>query len=669
MFAKLKALKSLKESMGLKWILFRAAYSFRKTSGLLKIQIPSFTWDKFQIADRISPSVPHSEKEYAIWKKNAVFSLFPINNIQYPDAIPWDKNESIQSSLRFLEGQVRYFSYMYQTLGFPPDWLKDPFSEIKYDTGNHWSQIADYGDSDIKFVWEVNRFGWVFGLVRAYAAEQDDMFPQAFWTCIEDWMEKNPPGMGPNWKDGQEVSLRMMAACFGYFAFLHSDSTTDQRISRFTLFIAAHAQRIFQNLDFAISTRSNHTISEGFGLWLTGLLFPELMQAEKYKTIGCNILEKEVTNQFLADGGYAMYSLNYQRFVLHIYLLAIRLGERTRNPFSDLLRQTFAKSVDMIYQLMDKNSGQLSFFGSNDGALILPLNNCDYSDFRPLVQAGYYLIHEKRLFDPGPWDEDLFWFFGSEALTAKKEENPPAKRNRFPDSGMFRIDSKNSYATVRCVDFQSRPSHADQLHVDFWWYGKNIACDAGTYLYNGNDPWQNGLSGTDVHNTVSVDDQDQMQRLSRITWGDWAKGKVEFEQTKNGIQIWKGSHDGYRRLKDPIDHCRKVITLGENRWLIVDQLIGSAVHHYRLHWLLEDGPYQLLPQSNGIIYASMEQPCKIQVGSTNDRSKFSLQKADPGSTRGWRSRFYGQKEPALSMVLVCGSAENYFLDIFWLPAG
>ena len=217
---------------------------------------------------------------------------------------------------------------------------------------------------------------------------------------------------------------------------------------------------------------------------------------------------------------------------------------------------------------------------------------------------------------------------------------------------MFRIDSKNSYATVRCVDFQSRPSHADQLHVDFWWYGKNIACDAGTYLYNGKVPWQNGLSGTDVHNTVSVDDQDQMQRLSRITWGDWAKGKGEFEQSQNGIQVWKGSHDGYRRLKDPVDHSRKVISLGENRWLIVDQLNGSVVHHYRLHWLFEDGPYQLLPQSNGIIYASMEQPCKIQVGSIHDRSKFSLLKADPGSTRGWRSRFYAQKEPALSMVLL-----------------
>jgi hypothetical protein len=203
--------------------------------------------------------------------------------------------------------------------------------------------------------------------------------------------------------------------------------------------------------------------------------------------------------------------------------------------------------------------------------------------------------------------------------------------------------------------------------MDFWWYGKNIACDAGTYLYNGKDPWQNGLSGTDVHNTVNVDYQDQMQRLSRITWGDWAKGYVEFEHNKNGVQVWKGSHAGYHRLKDPVDHCRKVISLGNDRWLIIDQLKGNAVHHYRLHWLFEDGQYQLLPQNNGIIFESPELPCKFQVGSTNDLSEFSLSKADPGSTRGWRSRYYAQKEPALSLVLVVDQPKTVFWTYFGYP--
>ena len=33
----------------------------------------------------------------------------------------------------------------------------------------------------------------------------------------------------------------------------------------------------------------------------------------------------------------------------------------------------------------------------------------------------------------------------------------------------------------------------DQLHLDLWWRGLNIAQDAGTYLYNADPPWDNPL--------------------------------------------------------------------------------------------------------------------------------------------------------------------------------
>jgi hypothetical protein len=65
--------------------------------------------------------------------------------------------------------------------------------------------------------------------------------------------------------------------------FIHSPSTTPERHrQQFTQLIAAQAERIYANIGYAISTRSNHTISEAFGLWMVGLLFPELKDAEKY---------------------------------------------------------------------------------------------------------------------------------------------------------------------------------------------------------------------------------------------------------------------------------------------------------------------------------------------------------------------------------------------------
>ena len=49
-------------------------------------------------------------------------------------------------------------------------------------------------------------------------------------------------------------------------------------------------------------------------------------------------------------------------------------------------------------------------YGSNDGAFVLPLNNCDFTDYRPLLQLGWYITKGELLFEPGPWDEDIFLF-------------------------------------------------------------------------------------------------------------------------------------------------------------------------------------------------------------------------------------------------------------------
>ena len=166
-------------------------------------------------------------------------------------------------------------------------------------------------------------------------------------------------------------------------------------------------------------------------------------------------------------------------------------------------------------------------YGSNDGALVLPLNNCDFTDYRPLLQLGSYLTKKEFLFEPGPWDEDVFWLYGNGPLSLRERVRVRANsQSSFPHGGTYLLHGANSKAIIRCTDPHSRPSHADQLHVDLWIRGKNIACDAGTYLYSGEGIWRNGLAHTSVHNTVTVDGLDQMKMLTRFTWTNWSKGKV-----------------------------------------------------------------------------------------------------------------------------------------------
>ena len=197
----------------------------------------------------------------------------------------------------------------------------------------------------------------------------------------------------------------MLAWCFGLYAFKNSASSTPTRLAQLTQLVAAQTERVYANIDFAISTRGNHAISEAFGIWLAGTLFPELKQAESYRALGREILEREAQIHIFRDGTYSMYSLNYHRFILHVYFLAMRLGELNQDRFSDSLYQSISRSLDFMAQLVEPSSGGMPVYGSNDGALVCPLDTCDFTDFRPTLQAGWFLVHRKRLLDAGAWDE------------------------------------------------------------------------------------------------------------------------------------------------------------------------------------------------------------------------------------------------------------------------
>lgn len=635
--------------------------------------------------------------------------IIPAN---FPANPSWNPQTAIAEADRILNGEIKYFSHDLIKTGFPPNWQTYPVSSLQSPQRLHWSQISDdhvaarrswllpkqsphnrgllrreeqepssQRHIDIKFIWEPNRFAFVYTLVRAYIATHNEKYSEAFWALIEDWANHNPPNTGPNWMDGQEIALRLMAWTFGYFQFSNSPSSTPQRKEQFILYIAAQAERIYKNIGYAISTRSNHAISEAFGLWMVGLLFPELKHAKKYLALGRNLLERSAAEQIFPDGTYSMYSLNYHRFILHIYLCMIRLAELNQSPVSNLIYQRVESSLNYLLNLINPQTGEMPTYGSNDGALVLPLNNCDFTDYRPLLQLGWYITKEEFLFDPGPWDEDIFWLCGAESPSPRgrgvrgegeKQKKEERRKNlselrvlrgeSFPDGGVYLLQNANSKALIHCADFTSRPSHADQLHVDLWIHGQNIAIDAGTYLYSGQPPWRNGLAHTNVHNTVTADNKDQMTMVSRFTWTNWSKGKV----LKHDKNLWQGVHDGYK----PVVHKRTVMSLEGDRWLVIDNLIANKSHHYALHWLLADFGVQELAPAHVLLLQTKtdgkpsDSRIKIQMGMLDGSGELSIIRADPNSTRGWRSHYYAHKEPAISLMLEATQPQVMFWSFF-----
>ena len=639
----------------------RLGYELERGTGLMSRRMRSVQgWERWTL-QQIAPQAEASEVlrsrragERPFFFEDVRELATSLRDIAGPDG----EERARAEANHVLEGNLPFFGSLSYACGFPPNWFQNPVTGQKVSPERGWTTMRfaspDYGD--LKFILEPSRFLFVHPLARAYALIGDESFPEAFWHALEDWAHNSPPMAGPLWICGQESSLRIFAWSFALRAFLHSPATTPERCALLFSMIAAHAWRTEQTLGYARSQRSNHLISEAAGLWTVGALYPELASAAAWRDLGASLLREAVLDQFTADGLYLQHSFNYQRMALHLLLWTLRLAQVLSLELPAQITSRTAAGLDFLGSVVDPISGRAPNHGANDGSLVLPLAACDYRDFRPLLQLGATVLDRPPLFEPGPWDETSLWLCGHAPDSASRR--PP--RVPSASTGYYRLGDEDSWALVHASRYARRPFQADQLHVDLWWNGLNLARDAGTYLYNGAPPWDNGLSRSLVHNTVTLDGRDQMRRAGRFLWVDWAQASgISSATSKSAVpDYFEGEHDGYRRLG--ATHRRSVQYLPHAGWVILDDVLGNGEHGVRLHWLLPDLPLEIISES----------PLMIALTTRDRRFRWSIFASSPpasviireGRTSqpdpdtcnipllGWESPTYGLRRPANSLV-------------------
>ncbi|WP_157605065.1 alginate lyase family protein [Schlesneria paludicola] len=670
---------------GPSWLMYRVYHAARMKTGLIRRQLPRRSWDELPLKPLLNdPNLADPERLANHRDTDSPRFFFdptsrPGLKAQFAQ---WDSTTSpLEIANEVGLGTLRFFSHERVNVGFPPQWHVDPFTESSFPDDRHWSQIADFGAGDIKLVWETNRFGFVFPLVRSYWRTGDEQYAEMFWQLVESWRAANPPESGANWKCGQEISLRVMAWCFGLYGFTGSHASTPARIAMLIQMLAVSGQRIEANIGYALSQKNNHGLSEATGLWTIGGLFPELKHASRWATLGRRLLERQAFDLIYPDGAFSQHSMNYHRVMLHDYLWSIQLGNVLGQPFSQTLGERIAAAGDFVYQVQDHITGRVPCYGQDDGALILPLSNCDYRDFRPVVQAAHYLTTGERRFEQGPWDEDLLWLFEANPtgnLTEDQPETTPIDRSisdtapsvrhdlNAADGGYWTLRSRDGFAMTRAGNFRHRPAQADLLHVDIWWRGENIAIDPGTFSYNSPPPWDNRLAHTAFHNTVTVDGLDQMERAGRFLWLPWARAtSFGRHAVKQGdVACWNGEHNGYRRLPDPIIHRRGLLRLGADHWLVIDSLQGDKPHLYRLHWLLMDAPYQVDADSTSMTLMTSAGHYSVALACSSVDGAFEVARAEADSAVGWRSAYYHSREPAIAISQKATASRIVFATLF-----
>jgi hypothetical protein len=550
-------------------------------------------------------------------------------------------NQIVKAAEEIVEGKVRLFDSELVQLDL------SPHSAISHWTNHETGRVKLFAE-DIKFIWEPARFGWGILLAKAYFFTKDEKYVKTFWKYFNEFTEKNPLNQGPNWQSGQEVALRSIALVICLHFFKSSKSSSVDQINDALILISDHADRILPTLMYAKAQNNNHLLSEAAGLYTIGVSLPEHPRSGKWKETGLRLFNKALESQIDAGGEYAQHSTNYHRMMLMLSLWMRYILNTEGTNINPKIEEKLSKATIWIIGEMDYLSGKTPNLGNNDGSNILPFSCSDFSDYRPVIQASSKAYLKKAAFPKGNWDDLCVWFeLPIEPVLAESID----LKNSWP---INRIGTPNSWASMRAVRYTNRPAHADQLTVEIWHEGVNVALDAGTYLYNAAPPWDNELSSTSIHNTISINSQDQMTRAGRFLWLDWAKAKI----IRNNPNSINGIHEGY--LKFGVLHKRKLEVNGKSGWLITDRLVQinskKDSKTILLNWLLPDWPYKF--EKNILLFETPFGKLHIDLftlaGILSDgfniiRAGKSLLNKDDSEIHGWYSPTYGIKIPALSI--------------------
>lgn len=405
-----------------------------------------------------------------------------------------------------------------------PNWFYSPLTQKVFkDVETVWYKIPDFDDGvgDIKGVWEASRFDWLIKFVEYEHRHQDGKALITLDSWLNDWCEKNPAYLGPNWKCGQEASIRVMHLITALIGLDKLDSISDNLLS----LIEIHLKRIAPTLSYAIAQDNNHGTSEAVALYIGGAVLNKMKPSKQYldwQHLGEKWLSNRANKLIMKDGGFSQYSVNYHRVMLDSYCLAEIVRRQLQlTAFPKKVYQRLSKATDWLYVLVQDN-GDAPNLGANDGAKLLPIGKSDYRDFRPTVQLASTLFNRYSYYkDTGSYDESLS-FFRIQKLSNKKVALPN-KSQFFASSGLMTSGNQKFFICFKIPKFKFRPSQCDALHLDLWFKGENVLRDGGTYSYNTSTEDLGYYSGVKSHNTVQFDNHLQMPRLSRFLFASWLK--------------------------------------------------------------------------------------------------------------------------------------------------
>jgi uncharacterized heparinase superfamily protein len=372
----------------------------------------------------------------------------------------------------------------------------------------------------------------------------DDLNAEGFASRVEwhrdlitRWVAENPPGQGIGWEP-YPLSLRII----NWIKWVYLGNTLDE-VAHYSL--AVQVRFLTQRLELHLL--GNHLFVNAKALIFAGCYF-DGYEAEAWLRLGMSILDREIPEQFLSDGGHFERSTMYHALAYEDMLDLANLARA--NPAAI---EPWQHMVSLWPEIIVKMGGWLQALSHPDGEIAFFNDTAIGIAPSPLILFSYA---ERMEMLPAVVANDIV---------------------HLDPSGYIRVTLGQAVLLLDAApigpDYLPGHAHADTLSYELSVFGQRVVVNSGTSRYGlgWEREWERS---TGAHTTVEVDGQSSSE-----VWAGFRVARraypfdVSVKRDGNTI-IVEAAHDGYRRLLGRVIHRRRWV-MQKTRLEVFDTIEGG----------------------------------------------------------------------------------------------
>ncbi|QDQ40002.1 hypothetical protein E3226_006120 [Legionella geestiana] len=463
---------------------------------------------------------------------------------------------------------------------------------------------------DVKFPWELSRFHYLIPVFayQLYSTSNPEVLSWAL-SLLQRWKKQNPLAYSVNWYP-MEASMRIINLVVLLDIVKIMRTKNDLPIleplqRQLTEMLYDHAHFVWATREYT-DVRGNHFSANLTALLLAARALPAARVSSRWESYAIRWLDKDITEQFLADGVNFEKSCGYHKLVLELFLLAAIAREKAGNPFTQE-RLQILRNAARYSDAITRPDGLAANFGDNDDACTLYFSIMNPRSHGPVIELARAFFREDigSCIFPPECRLSAGFLLGRQHVvnaTITTTELLP-----FTEGGYYIV--RNQKTGFFCmldageVGMRGRGGHGhnDLLAFELFVGGNPIVIDPGCPGYTADLHKKNTYRSTSCHSTLMLFDA-EMARLQGY-WSianDAVPLRVKYRRAGDWIIIRAG-HGGYERIANGTVVRRTLfINPRDSRLKVIDRVNLTASVPTPARWFFPTPENSPIPVASGM---------------------------------------------------------------------